>query len=134
MRHLSVIKTVPGMIFIIISILVIITLIYLASQQNPEYCFTDLNATSDVILLNVKNCVNICWKRHDFGNDIETEDCYLMDVFIQDKDLITEDFEKYFPRNSFVKIYFDDLKSLSQQKIKIRYNATGKEISLVKVE
>jgi len=118
------------MLYIVIPILAIIIFIYLSWQHVPVECNTDLNSTSDVVLVNLKRCIENCWKKHDFGADIETEDCYMINLFIRDKRITQNDFSDH----NYVKLYFDSLEPSISYTIKIRYNATGKEISLVKFE
>ena len=118
------------MLYIVIPILAITIFIYLSWQHVSVECHTDLNSTSDVVLVNLKRCVENCWKKHDFGADREVEDCYIMNVFIKDKRIEGKDFFDH----DYVKVYFGSLEPLRYHTIKIRYNATGGEISLVKVE
>ena len=130
MGLLSAIKLVPEMMYIVIPISMIIILIYLAWQQVQVECHTDLNATSDVVLLNLKKCIENCWKKHGFGEDREIDDCYLIDVYIQDRDLTRDDFIFL----DFVMVDFDVLEPLSEHKVKIRYDGTERIIKLVKLE
>lgn len=123
-------KLVPEMMYIVIPILALIIFVYLSWQHVPVECHTDLNSTSDVVLLNLKRCIDNCWKKHDFGLDGETEDCYIISLFIQDKSIVGNNFSD----RDYVNVYFDSLEPSIEHMIKIRYNATGKEISLVKIE
>lgn len=127
---LSAIKLIPEMMYIVIPIAVIIILIYISWQQVPIKCHTDLNSTSDVVVLNLNRCIENCWKKHGFGDDLETDDCYLIDVYIQDKILTKDDFS----RLDYVRVDFDVLEPLSEHKVKIRYNGIEKMINLVKFE
>ena len=101
--------------------------IYLAWQQVPVECHTDLNSTADVVLLNLNKCVENCWKKHGFGNDLDVDDCYLIDVFIQDKELKKDDFTKL----DYIKVDFDSLEPLFKHKVKIRYSGNERIISLI---
>jgi hypothetical protein len=116
--------------YIVIPILAIIVFIYLSWQHVPVECHTDLNSTSDVVLSNLGRCIDNCWKKHDFGVDREVEDCYIINLLIQDKRIVANDFSN----RNYVKVYFDSLEPKIYHTIKIRYNPVGKEISLVKVE
>ena len=108
----------------------IIILVYLAWQQVQVECHTDLNSTYDVVLLNLNKCINNCWKKHDFGRDLETDDCYLIDVYIQDRGLKKDDFTPL----DYVRIDFDELEPLFKHKVKIRYDGDERIIILVKLE
>lgn len=108
----------------------IIILVYLAWQQVQVECHTDLNSTHDVVLLNLNKCIENCWRKHDFGRDLETDDCYLIDVFIQDKNLTENDFTPL----DYVNVTFNVLEPLFEHKVKIRYDGNGRIISLVKLE
>jgi len=127
---LSAIKLVPEMMYIIIPIAAILLFIYLAWQQVQVECHTDLNSTSDVVLLNLNRCVENCWKKHGFGDDLEVDDCYSIYVFIQDKELTKDDFI----RLDYLMVDFDVLEPLSEHKVKIRYDGTERIIKLVKLE
>jgi hypothetical protein len=118
------------MIYIVIPILAVIVFIYLSWQHVSVECHTDLNSTSDLVLSNLERCIDNCWKKHDFGSDREVEDCYTINLFIQDKRIAGNDFSN----RNYVKVYFDSLEPKIYHTIKIRYNPVGKEISLVKVE
>ena len=123
-------RLVTEMMYIVIPILAVIIFIYLSWQHTPIECHTDLNSTSSIVLENLKRCIDNCWERHDFGSDRETEDCYVINLFIQNKDITKNDFSD----RNYVKLYSDSLEHSREQTIKIRYNATAKEICLVKVE
>jgi len=127
---LSAIKLVPEMMYIVIPIAMIIILVYLAWQPVQVECHTDLNSTYDVVLLNLNKCIENCWRKHDFGRDLETDDCYLIDVYIQDRNLTRDDFTP----SDYVSIDFDSLEPLSKHKVKIRYDGEERIINLVKLE
>lgn len=124
------IKLIPEMMYIVIAIAFIILVIFLSWQHVPKQCHTDLNSTSDVVLLNLERCIDNCWKKHDFGRDLENDDCYVINVFVRDRSLTEDDFTN----KNYVRINFDSLERLSEHKLKVRYNAIDKEINLVKVE
>ena len=105
-------------------------LVYLAWQQVQVECHTDLNSTSDTVLLNLNRCIENCWKKHDFGRDLVTDDCYLIDVYIQDKELTRDDFT----RLDYVNVTFNVLEPFSKHKVKIRYDGEERIINLVKFE
>ena len=124
------IKLVPEMMYIVIPVAMIIVLIYLAWQQVQIECHTDLNSTSDAVLVNLNKCIKNCWNKHDFGRDLLTDDCYLIDVFIQDVDLTKDDFIPL----DYLRVDFDRLEHSSEHKIKIRYDGDERKIILVKLE
>ncbi len=116
-------------IYVLIPVIAAVIFIYLSWQHVSVQCHTYLNSTSKVVLLNLKRCAENCWKKHDFGSDLENDDCYLINVLVQDVGLSKNDFSDH----AYVKLYSDIQPSI-EQKIKIRYNATGNEVSLVKIE
>lgn len=118
------------MMYIVIPIVGIIFFVYLSWQHAPTYCHVDLNSTSDVVMLNLGKCIDDCWKKNDFGNDLENTDCYVLNVYVQDRAITRNDFSS----RKYVKAYFNSLESLSPHKLKIRYNATEKGIDLVTIE
>lgn len=129
---LSVNKLVVQIIFIIIPIVVIIFFILLTWEHAPIYCYTNLNGTANAVISNLNTCINECWKKHDFGSDIIIDDCYIINVWIQDRIITNSEIEKL---NKNVKIYWENqLDPKTEYVIKIRYNYTGNEISLIKVE
>jgi len=127
---LSAIKLVPEMMYIVIPVVMIIILVYLAWQQVQVKCHTDLDSTSDTVLLNLNKCIENCWRKHDFGRDLETDDCYLIDVHIKDKELTRDDFTPF----DYLRIDFDVLEPFSKHKVKIRYDGKERVINLVKLE
>ena len=124
------IKLVPEMMYIIIPVAMTIVLVYLAWQQVQVECHTDLNSSYDAVLVNMKKCIEECWKKHDYGGDLKTDDCYLIDVYIQDKELMEDDF----PPFDYLRIDFDVLEPFSGHKVKIRYDGDERKIILVKLE
>lgn len=76
-------------------------------------------------------CASLCWSKHNFGQDILSDDCFIVTVYT--KNVITRtEMENFF--GSTAKVYFDSLDSNTTTRIKVRYNSTGKEISLILYE
>ncbi len=123
---MSVIRAVPGLFYIIIAVATIIIFIMLMWQHVPQKCYEELNGTSVRVTDNLEKCADMCWRKHDFGSDLENDDCYIINVFVQDGNISKQDFE-----NEFIQVYFDKIEKEKLYKIKIRYNATGPEISLI---
>jgi len=123
---MSVIRAVPGLFYIIIAVATIIIFMMLMWQHVPQKCYEELNGTSVRVIDNLEKCADMCWRKHDFGSDLENDDCYIINVFVQDDNISKQDFE-----NDDLHVYFDQIESGKQYKIKIRYNATGPEISLI---
>jgi len=122
---MSIIRAVPGMFHLIVAIAVIVIFMILMWQHVPQKCYEELNGTSVRVKDNLEKCADMCWRRHNFGSDLENDDCYVIDVFVQDFDIVKQDFE-----SEFIQVYFDKIEKEKLYKIKIRYNATGPEISL----
>ena len=91
-------------------------------------CWEDLNGSKKDILASLKFCAKNCWSKHDFGKDITIDDCYIITIFSQDKDIEKKDIQSL---DENIKSYLDTLYKNTPYKIKVRYNYTGKEISLV---
>ena len=123
---MSVIRAVPGMFHLIVAIAVIVIFMILMWQHVPQKCYEELNGTSVRVEDNLEKCADMCWRRHNFGSDLENDDCYIIDVFVQDSDILKQDFE-----SEFIQVYFDKIEKEKLYKIKIRYNATGPEISIL---
>ena len=123
---MSIIRAVPGLFYIIIAVATIIIFMMLMWQHVPQKCYEELNGTSVRVTDNLEKCADMCWRKHDFGSDLENDDCYIINVFVQDGNISKQDFE-----NDNLHVYFDRIESGKQYKIKIRYNATGPEISLI---
>jgi hypothetical protein len=120
------------MIFIIIPIVAMTFFFLLVWQHTTVYCNEDLNGTADRILKAMKKCIDDCWSRHDFGSDMSMDDCYIVNLWIQDQPIINSDIEGL---NENVKIYWEDqLNIKTEYTVKIRYNYTGNEISLLKMK
>ena len=77
----------------------------------------------------MKQCVDKCWSSHNYGQDIYNEDCYVIDVKISE-DVTKSSLEAGLEEKS-VNIYFELLEKDTNYKLKIRYNASAPEISLL---
>jgi len=122
-----VIKTVPEMMFIIIAIFSIIALILIAQHTRPSYCSTDMNTTSSAVMSNLKKCIDICWKKHDFGSDPTLEDCYLITLSTTDFPIKKSQLDIL----ENVKVNWDyDLVPSQEYKILVRYSYSAQKIEL----
>lgn len=126
MGCLSVSRMVTELMFILIPIATVLIFIKLGWLQMSVSCPRSLNSTADVVISNLYKCIDECWKKHDFGSDLESEDCYVIDVFVQDRDVAPEELS----RRNYVRTYFYGLWAGVECRVKIRYNATGREISV----
>jgi len=113
--------------FIVVPIFAMIVYISLSGQFAAE-CKTEASGTSLSIIGSLGKCASLCWSKHNFGQDTYSDDCFIVTVYT--KNAITRsEMENFF--GSTAKVYFDSLDSNSTSKIKVRYNSTGKEISLI---
>jgi hypothetical protein len=111
----------------LISIVAMIVYISITRQISSE-CKLEITGAKLTVLSELENCVRLCWSKHNFGGDVFSDDCFI--VTVNSSSLISKDeMENFF--KSMTKIYFDSLDQNKAYKIKIRYNSTGKEISLM---
>jgi hypothetical protein len=123
-------KLLTYVLFILIPIAAIIVYISILNQFSFE-CKEEIVGTKLSVLGSLKNCINLCWSKHDFGQDIFSDDCFI--VLVNSSSMITKtDMENFF--ESMTKVYFDSLELNKAYKLKIRYNSTGKEVSLILLE
>jgi hypothetical protein len=117
-----------GYLFLtLISIVAMIVYISITRQISSE-CKLEITGAKLTVLSELENCVRLCWSKHNFGGDVFSDDCFI--VTVNSSSLISKDeMENFF--KSMTKIYFDSLDQNKAYKIKIRYNSTRKEISLM---
>jgi hypothetical protein len=125
-------KLLTAFIFIIVPIAAVIVYISLSWQFFPKECKINLAGSSLSVLGNLKTCVDNCWSKHNFGKDVYSDDCYLISVNASSS-LSKDEMENFLNKSANAKIYFE-LEENVEHKIKIRYNSTVKEISLVLFE
>jgi hypothetical protein len=126
-------KLLTSLLFIVVAIAAIIVYISISWQSFPKECKTLLVGNSYSVLGSLKACVDNCWSKHDFGGDVYSDDCYV--VSINSTNTLSRDrMEGYLNKPANTKVYFESLEKNVEHKIKIRYNSTGKEISLVLFE
>lgn len=118
------------MMFILIPIVAIMVYISISGQFVSE-CKTEIAGTKIPVLGSLRNCVNSCWSKHSFGQDIFSDDCFLVTVNSSSR-ITKSEMEGFF--GDMAKVYFDSLDPDVIYKIKVRYNSTGKEISLILFE
>jgi hypothetical protein len=123
-------KLLTFLIFIIVPIAAMIVYISISGQIFPKECKLDLRGKASHILSSLKVCVDNCWSKHDFGNDIYSDDCYVVSINSTNS-LSKNTMEKFLNRPANVKAYFDELESGRKYRLKIRYNSSAPEISIV---
>ncbi|MEM5829286.1 MAG: hypothetical protein QW040_00440 [Candidatus Aenigmatarchaeota archaeon] len=123
-------KMLNYVLFVVIPIVAVIVYISLSAKFISE-CKEEITGTKFSVLGSLSNCIKLCWSKHNFGQDIYSDDCYL--VKVNSSTRITKDeMESFFGGET--KVYFDSLEPSVVYGIKIRYNSTGKEISLILFE
>jgi hypothetical protein len=123
-------KMLTYMIFILIPIVAMIVYISISSQFVSE-CKSEIVGSKISVIGSLRSCVKSCWSKHNFGQDIFSDDCFLVTVNSSNT-LTRKEMESFF--GDMTKVYFDSIEPGSIYKIKIRYNSTGKEISLILFE
>jgi len=119
-------KLLSHVLFLLIAIIALI--VYFSFVGFRAECKEDLTGSKYSILSNLKNCAELCWSKNDFGQGIFSEDCFLIKIN-SSQEIKREEIEKFF--ESYVKIYFESIENNKNYQIKVRYNSTGKEISLL---
>jgi hypothetical protein len=123
-------KILTYVLFILIPIVALIVYFSILNQFFTE-CKEEIAGSKLFVLGSLEKCVSLCWSKHNFGQDIFSDDCFI--VSVKSSNMIKRsDMENFF--ESMTKIYFDVLEPDKTYKIKIRYNSTGKEISLILLE
>lgn len=123
-------KILTYFILILIPIVAMIIYISIPTKVFPE-CKEEIIGSKFTILGSLSKCIEYCWSKHDFGRDAYSDDCFLVKVKINEE-IKKEEMEKFFGKN--VKVYFENLEPNFIYSIKIRYNSTGREISLILFE
>jgi hypothetical protein len=126
-------KILTAFMFIVVPILAIIVYISISWQIFPKECKTIVAGGSFSVLGNLKTCVDNCWSKHDFGRDVYSDDCYIISAN-SSSSISKSRMETFLSKPANVKVYFESLEEDIEYKVKIRYNSTGKEISLILFE
>lgn len=126
-------KLLTSLIFIVVPIAAIIIYISISWQAFPNECKTNLAGGSLSVLGDLKTCVDSCWSKHNFGQDVYSDDCYLVSIN-STSPLSKGTMESFLNSSTNTKVYFESLDGNVEYQIKIRYNSTGKEISLILFE
>lgn len=126
-------KLLTSLIFIVVAIAATIIYVSISWQSSTKECKTVLWGSSYSVLGGLKNCVENCWSKHNFGGDVYNDDCYVISINSTNP-LSKGSIEKISEKSLSVKVYFDSLAEKVEYKVKVRYNSTGKEISLILFE
>ncbi|MEM7821694.1 MAG: hypothetical protein QXX38_02690 [Candidatus Aenigmatarchaeota archaeon] len=120
-------KLLSYVLFLLVVIIALVVYFSFVGKFSIE-CKEALAGSKYLILENLKNCAELCWSKNDFGQGIFSEDCFLVKINSL-QEMKREEMERFFEK--YVKIYFDSIESNKNYQIKVRYNSTGKEISLL---
>jgi len=119
------------MVYLVIPVVAIIVFVSIAWNFSGQGCKLFTGGNNSIILGNLNACTENCWSKHDYGADLYMDDCFVVNVTTKgqlDKNVVESSMNRTIP----VKVYFDFLDANKTYAIKIKYNSTGKEISLVK--
>lgn len=120
-------RTVFKLMFILIPILGLIILIYTASHQF-DYCSESIISSKKFVMANFEKCAKVCWKKHSYGSDLESDDCFKIEIKSGDEIKIKE-LEEIHEETG---VYIDhDLPAGTTFKLLMRYNSTKPEISIL---
>ncbi len=123
-------KIVIDLIFIAIPIAAIIIFVSLSWKTVPTKCWQDLNGSKINIISSLRSCVEKCWSKHEFGKDLSSDDCYIINVFSNDYEIENKDIENI---ENYVVSYLDSLAPNTPYTIKLRYNSANKQIEFINV-
>jgi cell wall-associated NlpC family hydrolase len=125
---LSALKSLFTLLLILIPIAAIIIFINMGSNQIPKLCSVDVDSSKDVVLSNLMDCADICWRNHGLGEDLSSDDCFLVKM-TSDQDVTREDLEGIHEK---AKVYFNfSLVKDKTYRVTLRYNASDGEISVL---
>lgn len=126
-------RPITTLFLIVVPIAAILIYITIAWQlyRSSVKCYTNLNGSSHYVLSSLRDCVEKCWSKHGFGEDTYNDDCYLIEIFLKDP-LKKAEIEGFLSSTAPTKAYFDLLEEGVEHKLKVRYNFTGPEISLIR--
>lgn len=97
-------------------------------KTTSKKCWTELNGSKRDVLLSLKECIENCWSKYDFGSDATINDCFTVILFSKDENIKKSDIENL---KEYAKSYFDEFRANTPYRLKIRYNYTGSEVSIV---
>jgi hypothetical protein len=123
-------RLLTSMFFIVVPIISIIIYISIASQVKPVECKEFISGQTLRVLGDFENCIKSCWSKHNFGQDIYSDDCFISRV-LSNSTLERETIESFLNITIPVKVYFDFIESNVEYRVKFRYNSTSPEMSLV---
>lgn len=111
---------------VVLAIVVVYFLISLAWSSFSPKCLEQLNGTARLVKDSIKACAKNCWSKHNFGSDLMSDDCFIISLYLQDSLLRGDELE-----NEYTKSYFNVIEKNEEHKLKVRYDASRKEISLI---
>ena len=119
-----------NMVFIIIPILAIGIYVAVTWSTTESYipCRTNITGNSQQVFNSLSKCIDKCWSKHRFGQDVYNEDCYTTYIKITTpatNSVIRSSLSKSTPTSFF----FNSLEA-GEHSIKVRYNSSVPEISL----
>lgn len=123
-------KLTVEIIFIVVPIMAVIIYIATIWKFSSPDCNTDIVGPNSSVARNLVYCANKCWSKHSFGKDVYDDDCYTVTVNATDG-LTGPGLEKYFTDNPTGKAYFSSLSPNKNYTLRVRYNASGPEISFI---
>jgi hypothetical protein len=126
---LSAVKSVYRVLFIVIPLVGVLVLIMFASNQLPSHCSETVSGDKRLIVSTLSDCASNCWRKHDFGQDLEAEDCLVIQVTPVGFTLENSDLESI---HEDAKTQFDfDLEDNTTYRLLLRYNPSEPEISII---
>lgn len=120
-----------SMVMVMVAVVTVITLISFAwrSYRSFKGCEERINSTASIAKSIISSCIERCWSKHGFGEDRVADDCYVIDVFVQDRNITSSELE-----NEFTTALFEEIVKGKETKLKIRYDPSVPRISLYVVE
>jgi len=94
---------------------------FVAKSKCSEY----VNSTALNVIDSLRECAKACWSKHGFGKDELSDDCFVVRVFIRDRNVTWDEVEGDFVIADFEKIVKEELVQL-----KIRYDASLRKVTI----
>jgi len=116
--------TMAKILITVVFITVLISFVW-ENYKSSKDCETEINTTARIAKNLIMECVRKCWSRHGFGNDKFADDCYVVNVFLQDRNISSHELE-----NEFTLAFFDEIVKGKETKLKIRYDPSVPRIGL----
>lgn len=126
--NLSVLSAAHKLMFLLIGLAAITIFVVIMWQTVPSYCDEEINGTYTRVITNIQKCADQCWRKHDYGTDLENDDCFILSVYSEDENILKQDLE-----NEYINLYFNVIEAGKIYRLKIRYDASVPNIVIMEI-